>query len=556
MLNFYRLLNTDFILWECIFCIIITFCVLLTKNNPNKEKQKWMLCLQVSTTLLLLSDVVAYSFRGVTSEAGYYAVRVSNFLACELVSVIMLFFQQYLCSYLGECEHKNWSLKFVSILAMIGAVLAVVSQFTDLYYYIDADNICHANPAIIILTILPILGMLIDFSLLLYNRKRFRVDFVIAMGACIIIPGSAAIFEIMYNGYQLLNEAIGCSVIIMYVIYTFDQNSELERLAKSKEIIAEKLQISSILNQCVTELSSGLDIDKSINNLLQIINNYFDADRCYIFEINFQRNILVNTYEYTRKSIKPQIDNLQEVPVSIIDNWMDNFKKSKPYFIASAEQEKGYATYDMLVEQDIYRLLAVPLIKNNKIYGFMGVDNPKKNYDDDTLLSVTQFFVINRLEQRDEKKYLEYLSYKDKLTEVYNRNKYIELIDKMKGKKICQANLAYIDLNGLKKINDNEGHKAGDNFIKNAATIINTVFQDDTYRVGGDEFVIITHGMKKDVFFKKMHLLREKMMNNGISCSIGMVWLAETDDLEESLKVADARMYKEKEQYYRVAGRR
>ena len=69
-------------------------------------------------------------------------------------------------------------------------------------------------------------------------------------------------------------------------------------------------------------------------------------------------------------------------------------------------------------------------------------------------------------------------------------------------------------------------------------------------------FVIITQGMKKDAFFKKMQFLREKMTDKGISCSIGMVWLEQTDDLEESLKLADARMYKEKEQYYRVAGGR
>ena len=49
----------------------------------------------------------------------------------------------------------------------------------------------------------------------------------------------------------------------------------------------------------------------------------------------------------------------------------------------------------MLVEQNIKRLLTVPLKKNGKVTGFIGVDNPKVHFDDATLLLSLQYFIVN-----------------------------------------------------------------------------------------------------------------------------------------------------------------
>ena len=65
------------------------------------------------------------------------------------------------------------------------------------------------------------------------------------------------------------------------------------------------------------------------------------------------------------------------------------------YYIADTKQEKGYPSYEMLVEQKVQRLLTVPLKKNEKIIGFVGVDNPRTHFDDATLLLSLQYFIVN-----------------------------------------------------------------------------------------------------------------------------------------------------------------
>ena len=55
--------------------------------------------------------------------------------------------------------------------------------------------------------------------------------------------------------------------------------------------------------------------------------------------------------------------------------------------------------------------------------------------------------------------------------------------------------ITILDVNDLKKVNDNEGHKAGDQFIRDACRIICTTFKrSPVFRVGGDEFAVLSQG--------------------------------------------------------------
>ena len=108
----------------------------------------------------------------------------------------------------------------------------------------------------------------------------------------------------------------------------------------------------------------------------------------------------------------------------------------------------------------------------------------------------------------------------------------------------------YIDLNGLKRVNDQFGHRAGDELIVRAAMAAAEVFAEDVYRVGGDEFVVLRFGITQEEFAVRTGQLREKMQENQVNASIGTVWRETAGDLEELLRCADESMYGEKKQYY------
>lgn len=512
--------------------------------------------MQLDTAFLLFSDSLAWYFRGCPGTVGYYMVRISNFLVFAITDIILMVFHKYVCCrLLKKTESKElWRVSITYILAGIALALVIITPFTDLYYYFDANNYYHRNSAYILSMLLPLCCMLIDLSLLIQYRKRIDRKSLLAMSSYIILPIAAAMIQVIYYGFSLINLAICCSMILMYIVITSDQNQKLGQLARDKQELATKFEIASILNRCTTELSSNKDNNVAINNLLKIINDYFNSDRTYIFETDFTRQIVINTYEYTLDHVSEEKDNLQEVPIEVISRWMDRFREAKAYYIPTLEQEKGTPTYEMLEEQNVNRLLAVPLLDRDEITGFLGVDNPKEHYDDATLLSSIQFFITSSLRRKKEQEYLTYLSYRDTLTMLYNRNKYIEILNSCSEKEITNIGVAYIDLNGLKKINDEQGHEAGDIFIKTAASVIGKIFPEVCYRIGGDEFVIISLNINEAVFYKNIEHLRKEMLANNISISIGVVWKPAITDLKELLRLADHYMYKEKEEYHRING--
>lgn len=542
----------------CLFCLVIALCMYLCNNFDNK-KRKWLLLMQVFTALLLFNDAFAFIFRGYPGIVGYYMVHISNFMVFALSNVIMFFFHVYVCSYLFENE--EWRnirrAKCVRYISAVGIALVIISQFTNLYYYFDADNFYHRNTLYIISLLIPVVCMLIDLSLLLQYRKNIRMKIFISMLSYIVLPLVAATIQIFWYGLSLINLSIGMAMIFMYIASMSEQNWEMYQLLKKKTEIEERLSISMTLNKCVKALSSDVDIDVAINNLLGSINEYFNGDRSYIFEILADGKTLQNTYEYVNEGVSAQIDNLQAVPIDVISVWMECFKKDEVYFMSNIEQENGCESYDMLQEQDVDRLLAVPLKKKNKIIGFLGVDNPRKHYDDATLLSSIQYFIINSMERKERQQQLEDLSYRDMLTGLYNRNKYIMVVESYDRKNLHNIGVAYIDLNGLKKKNDVYGHdEAGDELICGAASAIAEVFPESAFRVGGDEFVIADAEIAEADFRKKMEQLHDEMEKRHVSVSVGVLWKEEVNDIVGMLKQADNIMYDAKKKYHSMIGDR
>lgn len=554
-------INVGLLLWGCIFCLLAAFSLAMSRNY-RREQSKWLFLMQTGTAVLLGNDTLAWLFRGWPGTTGYYMVRISNFMVFFATDVVLLFFHQYVCSYLfaepgkqkkqKKQQEKRYQLG--NILSILSMVLVLVSQATGLYYQFDADNYYHRNPGFFISLLLPLLVMLLDLSLLLQYRKQISKKLFLAMSSYIILPIAAAAVQAFYYGDSLIDIAIAVAMLLMFLAATREQNEELGRLAKSREEMKEKFEISSTLNQCVAELSSDQEIDHAIFRLLGIINTYFQADRTYIFEYDKERDIVINTYEYVRDQVTEQKGNLQEVPVSLIAEWMEQFEKKNIYYLPDLEERKDAVFYETLKVQEVYRLLAVPLVQEDQIIGFLGVDNPRTHYDDATLLSSIQFFITNSLERKKAKEYLEQLSYCDKLTGIYNRNKYIEIIEAFTETLENSMGVAYIDLNGLKRVNDIQGHKAGDELICRAAKVINGIFPEQTYRIGGDEFVVLCPKIDQKVFETCVEKLRLEVEKANVSVSVGAIWKEKAEQPEEMLKEADALMYQEKEIYHKKSG--
>ncbi|MGE5626698.1 MAG: HD domain-containing phosphohydrolase [Solirubrobacterales bacterium] len=149
---------------------------------------------------------------------------------------------------------------------------------------------------------------------------------------------------------------------------------------------------------------------------------------------------------------------------------------------------------------------------------------------------------------------LEYLSYHDQLTGLYNRRFFEEELKRLDVPRNYPLTIVMSDVNGLKLVNDSFGHAVGDKLLKKVSEIfIKGCRADDIIaRQGGDEFVILlpkTDEFEAEKIIKRIKdiALTEKVDSIDISVSIGYeTKLTEADDVDEVMKKAEDHMYKKK----------
>lgn len=145
---------------------------------------------------------------------------------------------------------------------------------------------------------------------------------------------------------------------------------------------------------------------------------------------------------------------------------------------------------------------------------------------------------------------LERLSYEDTLTGLFNRNKFNQVMTNLASDREGTLGIACFDLNGLKALNDTEGHHSGDELLCQAASVLRHFFPGTVYRTGGDEFVVIDSVSGEELFRSTVHAARQTLEEEGVSCSAGLSWRSTDRDAEAQYEEADRAMYQDKRRYY------
>ncbi len=154
-----------------------------------------------------------------------------------------------------------------------------------------------------------------------------------------------------------------------------------------------------------------------------------------------------------------------------------------------------------------------------------------------------RFYLLNKFKT---------LSEYDELTGLNNRNCYNMDYAELKRAYPGFVGIIYIDINGLKEANDTKGHSYGDQMIISCSCILKKVFGKKVYRVGGDEFVILSTDKNEAKFIEAAETLRLLLEEEkDVSASMGYAICKSASDMEEKTQEADYKMYEAKKQYYK-----
>lgn len=333
----------------------------------------------------------------------------------------------------------------------------------------------------------------------------------------------------------------------------FEIAFDLTETMREKQNLQNMLETEKVIVECIRDLYKNHDLTQAIPFFLERIGKFLQADRAYIFDLRGE--YLKNTYEWCDDGIEPEQDDLQSVPRDYFDRWWKAFEEKECVVIQDIETIKDVAPgeYEVLVSQSIERLATVPLERDGQLYACIGVDNPPPELMQNavSILQTLRYFLMLAIRRAEDEAKLAKLSYYDTLTSFYNRNRYIQDLEKFSDCK-DSVGIVFLDMNGLKEVNDHCGHGRGDQLLVRCARCIRKGFgESNFYRVGGDEFVVIDIGGSEAAFLKRVDDLRAYFdEKSNISAAIGACWTSEGADINAAITAADERMYSDKQAFY------
>jgi len=172
------------------------------------------------------------------------------------------------------------------------------------------------------------------------------------------------------------------------IVFYIDDISESQK----RQVELEDLLLSHETQlQTAESLNSSAPLKERVEGALKAILDYFGGDRSYIFRLDPDGR-LTNTYEVCKRGVASQIDDLQSISCSWIDRFRSTFEAKKLYIepSISALKEKDPVAYGELTPLGIESLIEAPIFSQERMIGFLGVDNPNKEkvlHSSDLLLS-------------------------------------------------------------------------------------------------------------------------------------------------------------------------
>ena len=319
-----------------------------------------------------------------------------------------------------------------------------------------------------------------------------------------------------------------------------------------------------VLKTCL-RLRGTTDFQEAMDTVITDIRESCDANRCTILLLDQEnRKCSVLCENYT--------DHVNEFPMDyymdehfydIVETWPRLIDGSNCFMISDEEDLKRVDE----VAPEWAASLRLAQIETLVIYALKAGDETigyiwAGNFDTSNItkikeiLEITTFILSSEIASHEMVKRMKILSSTDLLTGVMNRNAMNNrIMDHDNGVRPIDEpyGIFFIDVNGLKTINDTNGHLAGDNLLKDVALTMKEHFEKgEIYRVGGDEFMVIVESINKEEFEALDKNLRADCEREGRAhYAVGSCFSEDTHDVKKSMQIADTKMYEDKEAYYK-----
>lgn len=337
-------------------------------------------------------------------------------------------------------------------------------------------------------------------------------------------------------------------------IFEFTQEAEADRMATLSAGNSER-----VIKACIALMNTS-NFRESVGSVLDDVIEATGAHGCRIMLVNHDRQEAINFCDRRLSEVGQHFKQPPVISYNLVRSWEDLVGVSNAVIIKDERdfdwlRERNPSWAENLRRHGVNSVVLIPLRRSGEVIGYLYVVNfdVSRVVETKELLEMLSFVLGSEIFNYQLLQRLDEMSHTDALTKLRNRNAMIRRIHEIFEHPKGQVGVLNLDVNGLKRVNDEQGHEAGDRLLIQASEMLRKYFyEQDIFRTGGDEFVVIIRDISYETFMRKVNRLRSTTEKSGSVCfAIGECWTEHPQELQEVLHNADERMYADKAAYYK-----
>ena len=342
---------------------------------------------------------------------------------------------------------------------------------------------------------------------------------------------------------------------IGYCVYCYDVAPKADSSTMA-DLSAETA--TYVLNTCI-KLRGTDNVKQTFQEVVEDIRKTCGSDHCCILLTDAENRECSIFAESIREDVKIKpMSRYVEGFYAIAETWPETLAGSTCIIVKDERDMEKLRLANpiwgsMLDLSGVKTIVLFPLRHGGELLGYLWAVN--FNVDDvltiKETLEVTTFLIASEISSYLLLNKLQIMSTIDSLTGVKNRNVMNNRIDQIvAGRKPSPDAVIFADLNGLKRMNDDQGHISGDKVLRSAAEILQYVFPDeDVYRAGGDEFMVLVSNITENELNTRVAKIRTMAkLSENVRFSIGTCY--GEPDVRRAMHIADEQMYADKNSFY------
>lgn len=270
-------------IWGSVFLGVAALFLFTLDSDEDLDHFRSLSKMIICFSLMLISDSMAWGFRGEPGEGARLILRISNFFVFLLNYITLVYFTNYLAHCIGKKIPRTKPVLVVHVLCSVEILLLVVSQFTDMFYYFDDNNYYHRAPLYPLCQAFVLVAMVINLVLLWTNRKRITGDRFVSLLSFMLLPFLSTVAQMYVYGYSLSNIGTMISCVLIFLQALVSQNKRVRE--QSIQIVNQEKDLSDMRIRIVMSQIRPHFLYNSLNTIYYLCD--IDPERAQTAISNF-----------------------------------------------------------------------------------------------------------------------------------------------------------------------------------------------------------------------------------------------------------------------------